>query len=160
MDYLIEKEIPTGLKSKSVVVLLAEGGAYRRFERAGLPLEANVEELITAPVLTYMWDHAAPISEQAYLDAQLRSSRAYYLNILWQIEKQRRISGTLDMALGAGLVAINDAPPAAFGAAAFAGYREWLELGNPQSAGEKRAALLLMQNFALLGLMRILLLEK
>ena len=160
IEYLVEKEIPTGLSKKSVVVLLTQDGAYRRFEHAGMPIEADVEELITAPVLAYMWNHATVISEKVYLDAQLRAARDYYTNILWQIEKQRRVSGTLDQALGLGLVAINNEPPDAFGDDAFAGYREWMELGTPQSIEEKRAALLLMQNFALIGLVRIQLLER
>jgi len=161
ISYIIEAEVPTGLKTKSVILLLRDNGNYRRYEHAGLAVEVDVEGLLTAPVLNWIWSQATTITQQQWRDAQLRQVAWYYVNIVRAIETVRLADGSLNEALVAGLAAINDEDaPDVFGSSAFADYQEWMDFGSPPSIEERRTALLLIQNFALIGLMRVMLFGK
>ena len=101
---------------------------------------------------------ADTITQQQWRDAQLRQAEWYYINIVRAIETVRLAEGTLNEALVAGLAAINDEnAPDVFGASEFEDYQQWMDFGSPPSIEERRTALLLIENFALIGLMRVML---
>jgi hypothetical protein len=156
----IEELVPTSQRTQSAfVVLKNERGAqvaYRRFEVVGVPRDLADDQAVLAWIDEHrkppkMWSAGQDVDEAAFLRTEERNLGAYYRRILADIDRTRRDGGTLDMALGAGLGAIGLSPRKK---AAFDEYRRWLKLEDPQTAGEKAQLLLLMQNFALTGLVR------
>ncbi len=65
MDWHIEREQTTGLKTKSVFVLVENGGQNRRFEAAFVPHESDAQTYLSNNFTPEtMWQAGQPISEQ------------------------------------------------------------------------------------------------
>lgn len=63
MNWRIEREQRTGVKTKSIFVLLEQGGQSRRFEAASVPLEAEAQAYLTATYTPLaMWQAGQPLT--------------------------------------------------------------------------------------------------
>lgn len=159
ITYEIEGMIPTSRRTQSAWLILENdkgSTAYRRVEVTGIPRdltdEVAVREYIDERMaVAKLWQRGEEAEVAQFEKADERGLGDYYQGILRAVERTRRSYGTLDMALAAGLEAIGRSKRKQ---ADFETYRSWAGLGDPQGAMEEVMLLLLMQNFALQGLVR------
>lgn len=73
----IDREQQTGLRIKSVFVLLQDNGAYRKFEAVGVPLMADAQQYITTHYTPAdMWAQGVTATAEGQRKASLAAARA------------------------------------------------------------------------------------
>lgn len=157
--YEIESLVPTSRRTQSAWLILENDSgstAYRRVEVTGIPRGLTDEVAVREHIderwsLAKLWSRGRQTDEARLEKAKERDLTDYYQGILRAVERTRRRHGTLDMALAAGLEWIGQNKRKQ---ADFETYRSWAGLDDPQGAMEEAMLLLIMQNFALQGLVR------
>lgn len=147
MDYIVTDEQANGLRTKSVTVLMKDNAAYRRAEVV-LPAGTDAATWMAANGAS-AWAAGSAVDASWWLAAKERQYKAYYYTVLRSVDGVRAAGGTLDMALGAGLQAINlDETKRA----EFDQWRTMCQLVNPETVQDKRDLLVAVLAFANAGL--------
>jgi hypothetical protein len=151
----IVKEMPTGLRTKSIFVAVQDDdtGEARLVELPGVWIDEDAQTHVEALRKRDLWQAGEPTDREVFdLADEGSGTRKYYKFILRAIERAQIAGGTLDTAVAAGLDAIarNNKRKAQFD-----GRRAWMGLTQPGTVEEKRALLLAMEVFALRGLQNI-----
>ncbi len=149
MESLVIEEQANGLRTKAVTALLKEGQTVRQCQIV-LAATDNAAEYVASHA-GELWPRALAADVTWWMAVRERQYRAYYYAVLRAVDMQRAAGGTLDMALAAGLAAINadDTKRAEFDQ-----WREMAQLrpGDIQSTQDKRDLLVAVLAFVNAGL--------
>lgn len=149
IEVMIHSEQANGLRTKSVRALLRQETNYRLVEVV-LPADTDAAAAVSSRAGA-LWQTGAVVDVTWWLAARERSFKAYYYAIIRAVEGVRMAGGTLDMALAAGLEAVN---ANSVKRAEFDQWRSMAQLGAESivDTKDKRDLLVAILSFANAGL--------
>lgn len=147
----VEREQPTGLRTKSVFVLLLDDakGEAREVELTNVALDADAAVLVETMNARELFNRARQVERGRFERAARAGLDAYFASVLEAVDTAYYSGATLAMALAAGLVAVGANPAQR---AVFDGWRAWMGLTNPETLDEQRLLLMALVTWALRGL--------